>query len=452
MPVPYRASSALASTRGRRLLRRSGRFPLTVAVASALVALAPSIPAHAATATCHGVRATIVGTGASDVIHGTAGRDVIVGLGGNDTIYAKGGNDLVCGGAGADRLFGGSGDDRLYGGKDRLHHVQEDGVERDGDTLRGGRGNDRMFAGADDRSADIVVFDVISWAGSAHGVRIDLRTGTTRGEGVDTFSGGTFTVEGSAHRDVVEGTNRRDRIDTGAGADVVRARGGNDIVNVGTYPHPGRAAAQVWGGRGNDRVTATESHVRIWGGTGNDWIEAGGKQSQLWGGPGDDHLQGGNSTLAGGAGDDDLTGLIGDAAAFDGGPGSDYIQLDSTLEGHREAASTGTWNMATGDLTFTLGDTIRLSAPNLERASLPGWGTAWTVTGTPGDDYVGGDWETSSPVTFYGLGGDDTFRGTEGDDVFDGGAGDDTSYGMGAGDDSCISVETIEQADCEHVS
>lgn len=431
---------------------RVGSLALTLTIASAVAALAPATPAHAATVTCHGVRATIVGTPSSEVIHGTAGRDVINGLGGNDTIYGGGGNDLVCGGPGADHLYGGGGNDRLYGERDLLHSAQEDGTERVGDTLRGGPGNDHLDAGTDTRPADLVVLDRYSWEGSARGVHVDLRTRTARGEGVDTFGGGKATVEGSAHRDVFEGSNRRDRIDTGAGPDIVRARGGNDIVNVGTHPHPGSAAARVWGGAGNDRMTATERHVRIWGGPGNDRIEAGGKQARLRGGSGDDYLRGGNNAVIGGAGDDDLVGLIGDKAAFDGGPGSDYIQVDSVLEGHHVTASTGTWNMATGDMMFVLGDTTRLSVSNLERASLPGWGTAWTVTGTSGDDFVGGDANSSSPVNFYGLAGDDTFRGTDGDDLFDGGSGDDHAVGMGAGDDTCISVETIDGADCEHVS
>ena len=88
--------------------------------------LAPATPAHAATTTCRGVRATIVGTPSNDVIHGTAGRDVIAGLDGNDTIFAGGGDDLVCGGDGSDHLFGGAGRDRLYGGKDLLHSIEDD--------------------------------------------------------------------------------------------------------------------------------------------------------------------------------------------------------------------------------------------------------------------------------------------------------------------------------------
>jgi Ca2+-binding RTX toxin-like protein len=435
------------------VMPRLGRpaVALAFAVVSSAAILSPAGPAHAADATCHGVPATIVGTPGADVVHGTARRDVIVGLGGNDTIHAGGGNDLVCGGVGADRLYGGSGDDRLYGDRDRLRHVQEDGVERDGDTLHGGTGNDRLSAGADDRGADIVVPDVISWDESAHGVHLDLRTRIAHGEGVDRFTGGSFTVEGSAHGDLVEGSARRDRIDTGAGPDVVRARGGNDVVNVGTRSPSHRSVAHVWGGDGNDRLTAT-GRARIFGGGGDDRLEGGSKGDHLSGGPGDDYLRGGNNTVSGGAGDDSLTGLIGDAADFDGGPGSDYIQIDSTLESHHVTASSGTWNMATGKLGFTVEATITLSASRLERANLPGWGTEWTVTGTPGNDQVGGDTETPTSVAFDGLGGADTFQGTEGDDRFDGGPGNDTALGMGAGDDTCISVETIDQPDCEHVS
>jgi hypothetical protein len=40
----------------------------------------------------------------------------------------------------------------------------------------------------------------------------------------------------------------------------------------------------------------------------------------------------------------------------------------------------------------------------------------------------------------------------EGDDAFDGGLGNDHSYGMGDGDDTCISVEVIDGSDCEHIN
>ena len=61
----------------------------------------------------------------------------------------------------------------------------------------------------------------------------------------------------------------------------------------------------------------------------------------------------------------------------------------------------------------------------------------------------------STGTHFQGLGGADVFSGSAHDDVFDGGPGTDRATQMGAGDDTCISVETLDplaQDDCEHVS
>jgi RTX calcium-binding nonapeptide repeat (4 copies) len=92
----------------------------------------------AATATCRGIAATIVGTNGSDVRTGSQGQDVIAALGGNDTLSGLGGNDVICGGAGKDSLRGGKGKDSLLGqkGKDALNG----GPSRD--FCKGGKGND----------------------------------------------------------------------------------------------------------------------------------------------------------------------------------------------------------------------------------------------------------------------------------------------------------------------
>lgn len=87
---------------------------------------------------CAGRMATMVGTGAHDVLIGTAGDDVIAGGGGHDVIDGRGGNDVICGGDGHDVLRGGSGDDEIYGeaGKDVL--LGESGA----DVLDGGADKD----------------------------------------------------------------------------------------------------------------------------------------------------------------------------------------------------------------------------------------------------------------------------------------------------------------------
>lgn len=93
--------------------------------------------------TCEGVRATIVGTQAGDVLKGTPGRDVIAGLGGNDIIDGGGGKDLICGGAGPDKLRGGTGGDKLFGGAGSDIVNGGDGA----DDLSGGGGNDKLNGG-----------------------------------------------------------------------------------------------------------------------------------------------------------------------------------------------------------------------------------------------------------------------------------------------------------------
>jgi Ca2+-binding RTX toxin-like protein len=415
---------------------------LALTITAGLAGLGPASPAQAAAAKCHGVRATIVGTSAANVIHGTPGRDVINGLGGNDTIYGRGGNDLICGGSGADHLYGGRGHDRLFGGLDQLHRAQEDGVERVGDTLRGGPGNDHLDGGRDSRRADLVVADVYAWDESAHGVHIDMRSGTARGEGHDTFTGRGYSVVGSPYADVVQGTRRGEQISTGAGRDVVRARGGRDYIDVdGSQGWPKGEADRVWGGPGDDQISAGGGRDHLSGGTGNDSIEA-------WGT--------GNDVIRGGPGRDSLYAELGDSdgpQVLTGGSGSDFLQLESSWVRRKGETSSGTWDMATGVMVVTFRDTIRLTVAHIDQVSLSTPRTAWTVTGTTGDDSVWGDTNSAlSSVSLDGLDGDDVFEGTGGDDRFDGGPGNDHSWGMYGGDDTCISVEIIDGDDCEHVS
>ncbi len=107
--------------------------------------------------TCHGKKATLIGTEGRDVIKGTKKRDVIIGLGGNDKIIGLGGNDQICGGEGKDRLIGGKGKDKMFGdsakdkllgglGVDRLYGGTARDMLKGGpakDKLTGGAGNDR---------------------------------------------------------------------------------------------------------------------------------------------------------------------------------------------------------------------------------------------------------------------------------------------------------------------
>jgi Ca2+-binding RTX toxin-like protein len=103
-------------------------------------------------------------------------------------------------------------------------------------------------------------------------------------------------------------------------------------------------------------------------------------------------------------------------------------------------------------MTLTFDQKIELTVSRINQAYLETPRTAWEVTGTKGDDQVSGDTVSDlSSVVFDALAGDDIFEGTSGDDLFDGGPGNDHAWGMFNGDDTCISVETIDD-DCEHVS
>jgi hypothetical protein len=101
-------------------------------------------PGTAASATCFGHTATIVGTRGNDHLVGTPARDVIVAGGGRDHVFARGGNDLVCGGRGPDELYLGQGADKARSdrGNDRVEG--DDGQ----DFLDGGEGSDRLDGGA----------------------------------------------------------------------------------------------------------------------------------------------------------------------------------------------------------------------------------------------------------------------------------------------------------------
>ena len=117
-----------------------------VAAAVAISAVCPVVVPSAAEAgvvKCDGLRATIVGTGKSDVIVGTSGPDVIAALDGNDVVDGNGGNDTICGGAGGDVLRGGAGADVLLGG------AGHDEVHGQGgrDRIEGGKGKDLIDGG-----------------------------------------------------------------------------------------------------------------------------------------------------------------------------------------------------------------------------------------------------------------------------------------------------------------
>ena len=245
--------------------------------------------AQAATPTCFGQTATIVGTNNPETITGTAGGDVIVALGGNDTIYGAhsgGENDYICGSGGDDLIHGQGGDDYLNGGdgNDRLFG----GTAYEGDLFVGGPGNDR-FTAKDNVYSDASP-DELDYSNTSGSIKVNIANRTVAGAAGTDFivdPGEFLVIYGTRFNDVfkdstsagpeVEGMNGDDtfiggpQFDSfygGPGSDTMHTYGGDDNLIGGT--NAGRVAGVDYldSGSGNDNVYSYD-------GTGDDTILAG---------------------------------------------------------------------------------------------------------------------------------------------------------------------------------
>jgi len=407
----------------------SSRVVVVTAVANValgLGAVAAPAGAHSAVPRCDGRAATIVGSQYGDTLQGTAGSDVIVGLGGRDHIDGGGGNDFICGGTGRDHIDGGVGNDRIHGNRGQ-------------DTLAGGDGNDRLFGNrgtsttfyadqGDDRMASGSGRDHLSYENAPRGISADLATGTATGWGADSFHIGSerlFFV-GSSHDDTLLGTSGADWLDGGQGNDTIAGRGGDDdLFAVG---------GSIAGGAGDDDISAppdgSSGTVTIEGGAGDDLLQTR-NPGQVLGGPGDDvvSVEWDFATFP--------TGL-----SLDGGDGINTLSLWRS----GSPLTAVTYDMGSASLSV---DSVAATATQFEDfVGHFGAQTAITdVTGTraPNSISVYGN----ATTTIHGLGGDDRLRAGNGDDLIDGGPGADTADGS-FGTDTCVAVE--HPSNCEIVS
>lgn len=397
--------------------------------------------AHAAVQTCAGHRATIVGDSRSNIIHGTPHDDVIVGLAGSDSIFAGKGDDIICGGAGHDHLNGGPGIDRLYGGMDGLVVTDEE-RDRIGDELRGGAGDDLLRPGYDSRPADEVFPDSYLFDDATRAVQVDLLGGTATGEGHDRLIGHDVAVLGSDYGDLIRGTDGADHLDGGPGSDIVRALGGDDRLVGDSGRHAENENDRLYGGPGDDEISAVGGADVFHGGAGNDSMDDTGRSAdRMYGDAGDDLII-------------DEIWNVGDQHES-GGPGRDHLSLLSSEINPQPVDAIASWDMRTGAMAYTLGASFQdpafqSSADGFEDADLATWGTAWTIDGTGGPNYLsaGG----SRGTVFRGHGGHDHFVGSPSPDTFDGGPGTDTAVSLGVDPyDTCTSVEDDVYDECDMV-
>ena len=361
--------------------------------------------------TCHGKKATIVGTDGDDVLRGSDHPDVIVALGGNDTIYAGLGNDIVCAGAGADLIHGGRGND----------------------LLDGGAGTDRAFGDLGD--------DKVTGGGGDD----DEASG---GLGIDTVSGGP------GDEDLVRGDYGYDRMDGGPGK--------GDVASFSTAV-AGRKGSGVWAslrahkafGDGHDRLFRFEA---LEGSAFRDTLI--GPATAIDGGPGDDTLIGnrGTQTIDGGQGKDGCKGGIARLSCGPEAPpkGSALVRLDSDPAGGGGLQVVGgagpdhlfvAWDEASRTYGVSGGTALAAGAGCEHPAGAPqqvackAEGPArWMMADLgPGNDSLKVE-GTLAAVDFVrlagGEGNDQIHAGLE-DDLIESGPGADKLYG-GEGEDGLI--------------
>jgi hypothetical protein len=197
------------------------------------------------------VFATVLGDAGDDVIE--AGEGIwsrLHGGSGADRLRSGAGSDRLVGGAGVDELQAGGGDDELVGDGD------DHGATAEGDIIDGGPGE-----------------DIVSYAGSDQGVRVDLAAPERAGAPgeADTLR----AIEG------VHGTRA---------SDVLLGDDGPNRLFGGQAYAKGFSGDRIAGRGGRDELHGTASDDAIDGGAGRDVLIANGGRDRLNGGPGSDHL------------------------------------------------------------------------------------------------------------------------------------------------------------------
>ena len=126
-----------------------------------------------------------------------------------------------------------------------------------------------------------------------------------------------------------------------------------DVITVSLDSDDFDGRVSIYGGFGDDQITAGDEDDHISGGDGADTIVAGGGENRVDGGDGNDTLTGGadQDYLGGGAGNDNLNGGDGDDR-LDGGTGDDTLVGGAGDD--RLTAGTGTDSLSGGDGDDTL--------------------------------------------------------------------------------------------------
>jgi serralysin len=392
---------------------------------------------------------------------GTAFNDVIEGAGGADRLEGGGGNDTLIGTEGGDTLLGGTGDD-IYmvstspgainiGGFAGFTVVELPGEGTDSfvgstggvlpanvenwldftfqatgnelDNLLRGTSGDQTFIGLGGNNTYIGGggVDTVDYTAAPAGVHVDLNEGraTANGYGGTDIVTAISNVRGTGFDDVIVGSAGANRLEGGAGHDVLAGLGGDDVLVGGSG-----AANEMVGGTGNDTyiVSAVGDTIYEAAGEGNDTVQTAfnsftlgaNVENLIFTGTGDFTGIGGSTDnmILGGAGNDRLSGMGGNNV-LDGGVGGN---------------DTADYSAATGNVSVGLGG----GSGNNGFGGTDQLLNIENIIGGNGDDVLVGDGGNN---LLAGGAGRDVLIGGAGNDILVGGAGAANELYGGAGDD-----------------
>jgi Ca2+-binding RTX toxin-like protein len=410
---------------------------------------------------------TFDGGAGNDTFNASFGNDSVAGGAGDDRMDGRQDNDTLNGGAGNDRLIGGIGDDRLDGGADTdtasygattlnvtvdLANGTATGLQgndtllnieivagSDGDDsiigdslanlLDGATGNDRLHGGSgaiDDTLIGGNGTDLVSYAGAATGVTVDLTNGSSSGAfGNDSLTS-IENILGGNGDDSIMGDSLANLLDGGTGNDTLH--GGSDAIDdtliggdgIDLLSYDGAATGVTVnletgnssGAFGNDSLYSIEN---ILGGNGNDSIIGDSLANLLDGGAGNDTLEGGlgADTLDGGSGNADLASYANAGAAVE-------VRLNAGSSADPGVASGGAGNDRLHSIENLIGSNFADTLlGNTDTNTILGGDGVDSILGGGGNDWLDFGAGDENFLRDLSEAGTDTLIGGDGNDTLD---------------------------------
>jgi hypothetical protein len=373
----------------------------------------------------------------ADQIIGSGANEFLRGRGGNDTINGGGGNDTILGDDGGDWLDGGAGDDYINPGSDSGNFEE--------DVILGSTGNDTI-----DYSSVFSNFQTLAYANIGNGISFSFDRATNTAtvnkgaSGTDTIidlinpldNGDGFQIYGTQFGDTFV-------IDNPESFFLLEVRGGRGVDSYILAPGLQEALLDLSGDEVGGPTTqgavvnltlATGQIVND--GFGNTETISGGSFARIdgtafadsfTGGAGDDWFMtfGGNNTINGGAGFDEMRYANGAFLSLNVNLATGIANFTIDQGAGPQAFTDTLTSIEAIDGTRNGNDTIIGSAAD---NFLRGRGGNDSLVGGAGDDTLRGD---EGNDTLRGGDGNDNLRGGDGDDLLDASGGSASTQGFG---------------------